>query len=178
MGKALLAIGFVRGDATAPRGDGGKIIAHVCNDVGAWGKGFVLALSRRWPQLAQAFKQWYQVQQSLIGDQGQSNFDANVKEAQLPGGDVKFFKGTVISMDPAEKPTKIVVGVSDPTVADATLTFDSPVTSPVKVGDVIEFSGVADSFTKSPYIITFSGVEGPDLKTTAPAKPKPHKKRA
>jgi O-acetyl-ADP-ribose deacetylase (regulator of RNase III) len=25
-----------------------KIVAHVCNDIGAWGKGFVVAVSRRW----------------------------------------------------------------------------------------------------------------------------------
>jgi len=40
-------IRYVIGDATAPVGDGPKIIAHVCNDAGGWGAGFVLALSRR-----------------------------------------------------------------------------------------------------------------------------------
>jgi O-acetyl-ADP-ribose deacetylase (regulator of RNase III) len=43
-------IHYVTGDATAPIGTGHKIIAHVCNDIGAWGAGFVLALSKRWPQ--------------------------------------------------------------------------------------------------------------------------------
>lgn len=41
-------IAYIIGDATQPQGDGQQIIAHVCNDVGAWGRGFVLALSRRW----------------------------------------------------------------------------------------------------------------------------------
>lgn len=41
-------IHYLTGDATAPLGRGNKIIAHVCNDVGAWGAGFVLALSKRW----------------------------------------------------------------------------------------------------------------------------------
>jgi hypothetical protein len=71
-------------------------------------------------------KQWYGVQQTLSGDQGQAKFESDVKGFQLPGGDVKFFKGTVISVDPAEKPTKIVVGVFDPAKPDATLMFDSP----------------------------------------------------
>ncbi|MFC9324984.1 macro domain-containing protein [Kitasatospora sp. NPDC057015] len=44
------AIDYVRGDASAPQGAGVKVIAHVCNDLGGWGKGFVLALSRRWPE--------------------------------------------------------------------------------------------------------------------------------
>lgn len=124
-----------------------------------------------------ALKQWYQVQQSLIGDQGQATFDSNIKDAQLPGGDVKLFKGTVISLDPADKPTKVVVGVFDPAKPDATLTFESPLTSPVKVGDVVEFSGVPDSYTKDPFMIVFKDVEGPNLKTTAPAKPKPARRK-
>lgn len=41
-------IQYVTGDATKPIGDGPKIIAHICNDLGKWGKGFVLALSKRW----------------------------------------------------------------------------------------------------------------------------------
>lgn len=43
-------IRYVIGDATHPVGDGLKVIAHLCNDVGAWGAGFVLAVSRRWPE--------------------------------------------------------------------------------------------------------------------------------
>ena len=43
-----MSIHFLTGDATHPVGDGNKIIAHVCNDVGKWGKGFVLAISKRW----------------------------------------------------------------------------------------------------------------------------------
>ncbi len=45
-----MQIQYIIGDATRPVGPGNKIIAHVCNDIGAWGTGFVLAVSRRWPQ--------------------------------------------------------------------------------------------------------------------------------
>lgn len=49
-------IRYLRGDATNPVGSASefKIIAHVCNDEGKWGKGFVLAVSKRWeaPELA------------------------------------------------------------------------------------------------------------------------------
>jgi O-acetyl-ADP-ribose deacetylase (regulator of RNase III) len=47
------------GDATAPSAEGNRVIAHICNDQGAWGKGFVLALSRRWKQPADAFRAWF-----------------------------------------------------------------------------------------------------------------------
>lgn len=36
------AIHYVKGDATCPMTPGTKIIAHICNDRGGWGKGFVL----------------------------------------------------------------------------------------------------------------------------------------
>jgi O-acetyl-ADP-ribose deacetylase (regulator of RNase III) len=41
-------INYIKGDATQPVGDGIKVIVHVCNNIGAWGAGFVLALSKRW----------------------------------------------------------------------------------------------------------------------------------
>lgn len=41
-------INYIKGDATAPVGDGKKIICHICNDVGGWGAGFVMALSKKW----------------------------------------------------------------------------------------------------------------------------------
>ena len=53
-------IEYVTGDATAPTGPGPKIIAHVCNDVGGWGLGFVLALSRRWREPEEAYLRWYE----------------------------------------------------------------------------------------------------------------------
>jgi O-acetyl-ADP-ribose deacetylase (regulator of RNase III) len=50
---------IVKGDAIAPQAGGNKIIAHVCNDRGGWGRGFVLALSRRWPEPEWAYRQWH-----------------------------------------------------------------------------------------------------------------------
>ncbi|MGW1536044.1 Appr-1-p processing protein [Streptomyces aureus] len=52
-------ISYVRGDATTPSVKGVKVIAHVCNDIGGWGKGFVLALSRRWPEPEAAYRAWH-----------------------------------------------------------------------------------------------------------------------
>ncbi|MFF4055762.1 macro domain-containing protein [Streptomyces sp. NPDC001668] len=52
-------ITYIRGDATAPSVKGTKLIAHVCNDIGGWGKGFVVAVSRRWPEPEAAYRAWY-----------------------------------------------------------------------------------------------------------------------
>ncbi|MGA5560400.1 macro domain-containing protein [Streptomyces platensis] len=52
-------ISYIKGDATAPQGKGVKVIAHICNDLGGWGKGFVLALSWRWPEPEAAYRRWH-----------------------------------------------------------------------------------------------------------------------
>ncbi len=52
-------ITYVRGDATAPQAKGVKIVAHVCNDLGGWGRGFVLAVSRRWDEPETAYRRWH-----------------------------------------------------------------------------------------------------------------------
>ncbi len=51
-------ITYLQGDATKPVGHGKIVIAHVCNDIGAWGRGFVLALSSRWPSVEHDYRRW------------------------------------------------------------------------------------------------------------------------
>jgi O-acetyl-ADP-ribose deacetylase (regulator of RNase III) len=46
----MSTIQYVRGDATLPIGIGSKLIAHVTNNRGGWGRGFVGALSKRWKE--------------------------------------------------------------------------------------------------------------------------------
>ncbi|MFE2924603.1 macro domain-containing protein [Streptomyces goshikiensis] len=50
---------IIAGDATCPQAKGPKIIAHVCNDIGGWGKGFVLAVSTRWPEPEARYREWH-----------------------------------------------------------------------------------------------------------------------
>jgi O-acetyl-ADP-ribose deacetylase (regulator of RNase III) len=52
-------ITYLKGDATCPQAKGNRIVAHVCNDIGGWGKGFVLALSRRWSQPEAEYRAWH-----------------------------------------------------------------------------------------------------------------------
>jgi len=55
----MTAITYLAGDVTTPHGSGAKLIAHVCNDLGAWGRGVVTALSRRWPEPEVAYRAWH-----------------------------------------------------------------------------------------------------------------------
>ena len=54
-----MAITYLKGDATQPQGKGNKIVAHICNDLGGWGKGFVLAISKRWREPEAAYRAWH-----------------------------------------------------------------------------------------------------------------------
>lgn len=55
-------INYIKGDATNPCADGNKIIVHICNDIGAWGKGFVMAISKRWKEPEKQYRDWFKSQ--------------------------------------------------------------------------------------------------------------------
>jgi hypothetical protein len=118
-----------------------------------------------------AFKVWYAVKQN-VQDKGDAFFNENVKEFELPGEAVpsKAFSGTVISVDPS----KVTIGVEDPTKPDATLEFSQPLPAAamdkVKVGEKLDFSGIADSYVKEPYMLTFKDPTIPGVQTAAPAR--------
>ncbi|CAM1343718.1 macro domain-containing protein [Tenacibaculum amylolyticum] len=58
-------IKYIKGDATNPIGEGNKIIVHVCNDIGGWGKGFVLAISKKWSEPEKEYKAWYKSRENF-----------------------------------------------------------------------------------------------------------------
>lgn len=51
-----IMIKYIKGDATEPIGEGIKLIVHVCNDIGGWGAGFVLALNNKWNTPEQEYR--------------------------------------------------------------------------------------------------------------------------
>lgn len=54
-----MSIDYIVGDATNPADEGPKIIVHVCNDIGGWGRGFVMAISERWPEPERRYRAWH-----------------------------------------------------------------------------------------------------------------------
>ncbi len=83
----MMEIEYVKGDATAPAGDGQKIIVHVCNDLGKWGKGFVLAISRHWKAPEKAYRAAYtDASQALaLGDVQFVQVDDSITVANMIG---------------------------------------------------------------------------------------------
>ena len=81
-----MAIQYLVGDATRPVGDGAKIIVHVCNDIGKWGRGFVLAVSRRWPEPERVFKALFKAgEESQLGDVQFVQVDPGITVANVIG---------------------------------------------------------------------------------------------
>jgi len=58
---AVRSIHYVNGDASkAQYGKGKKIIAQVCNDMGRWGKGFVMAITDTWGKHpGKLYRRWH-----------------------------------------------------------------------------------------------------------------------
>lgn len=65
-------IEYLKGDATLPVTSTNKIIVHVCNDIGAWGRGFVLAISKRWAEPEKQYRELAKLKTGL--EMGQVQF--------------------------------------------------------------------------------------------------------
>ena len=63
-----MPIDYVVGDATSPRAPGLKILVHCCNNVGAWGAGFVVALSRKWEAPERQYREWFSSERPELGE--------------------------------------------------------------------------------------------------------------
>lgn len=61
----MAEITYVKGNAVYPQGEGNKIIAHVCNNIGAWGAGFVLAISKRWSEPEREYRSMSSTERKL-----------------------------------------------------------------------------------------------------------------
>ena len=75
----MARITYLQGDATQPQSKGNRIIAHVCNDLGGWGKGFVLAISKRWPEPEAEYRLWRRDE----GKNENDGLEANVFRSHL-----------------------------------------------------------------------------------------------
>ncbi|MEI8204156.1 MAG: macro domain-containing protein [Bacteroidota bacterium] len=91
-----MRIKYLKGDATQPTDNKTKIIVHICNDLGGWGKGFVLAISKRWKQPEIEYRNWYKLKEleptptMQFQNIGHKEKYANEKKFEL--GNVQFVR--------------------------------------------------------------------------------------
>lgn len=77
---------YLKGDATSPVGDDHRVIVHVCNDLGKWGKGFVLAISKRWSKPEQIYKDSFKTEpKPSLGDVQFVQVDESLTVANIIG---------------------------------------------------------------------------------------------
>lgn len=90
----MIPIKYVEGDATLPQGDGRKIIAHICNDMGQWGAGFVIALSDRCTLPEEYYRRWYESEDSIPPELSDNQFElGNIQFAPFFYGRDHWLKG-------------------------------------------------------------------------------------
>ncbi|PCJ53308.1 MAG: Appr-1-p processing protein [Planctomycetota bacterium] len=81
-----MEINYLKGDATSPKVLGNKIITHICNDIGGWGKGFVLAISKKWPEPELKYREWYKSKKNFnLGEAQLVQVDCDIWIANLIG---------------------------------------------------------------------------------------------
>jgi hypothetical protein len=101
---------------------------------------------------------WKRIRQELEREGGQTYFETSMKGAELPGnvnGVVKF-TGKLVAMVPAVRPKELVLAVENPDKPDVTLHLASALPGKMDPGAEISFEGIPDSFSKDPFMVTFT----------------------
>lgn len=92
----LMPIKYIKGDATTPIGNDLKIIAHICNDIGGWGKGFVTAISRKWQNPEKEYRNWFKSEEfevtEIVEAEKIESTDTYSNEKKFKLGNVQFVK--------------------------------------------------------------------------------------
>lgn len=57
-------IKYINGDIFS--NDERRVICHICNDIGKWGKGFVLAISNKWKEPEIQYRKWHKSNNNFI----------------------------------------------------------------------------------------------------------------
>jgi len=94
---------------------------------------------------------WKNLKAELTGANGAAYFESSMKGAQVP-----TLRGKVVSMTPALKPKTVVMALEDGTTPDATLKFETALPGKVDAGTELSFEGVPESYTTSPFMVTFA----------------------
>jgi hypothetical protein len=99
-------------------------------------------LERTNPELAA----WKKLRKRLEAADGDAYFTESVRNTPLPK-----LKGTLIRATPARRPQELVVWIGAPNTEEITLRLSAPFPNEADPGTVLEFEGVPEAFTKTPF---------------------------
>jgi len=92
---------------------------------------------------------WKDLKAALTAPEGDTYFETNMKDALVPR-----LKGKLVAAAPASKPKELVLAIEN-SAGDVTLKLDGALPGKMEPGGEIEFEGIAKSFTKDPFMVTF-----------------------
>lgn len=91
-------IRYLDGDATVPT-QNNALITHVCNNWGGWGAGFVLAISKKWPEPEQAYRDWYKRIEDSVPQEREGDEFALGNVQFVPVFDHNYWVANMIAQD-------------------------------------------------------------------------------
>jgi hypothetical protein len=92
---------------------------------------------------------WKDLKAALTASEGDTYFETNMKDALVPR-----LKGKLVAALPASKPKELVLAIEN-SAGDVTLKLDGALPGKMEPGGEIEFEGIAKSFAKDPFMVTF-----------------------
>jgi tetratricopeptide (TPR) repeat protein len=92
---------------------------------------------------------WKDLKAALTAPAGDTYFETNMRDALVPR-----LKGRLVATSPASKPKELVLAIEN-SAGDVTLKLDGALPGKMEPGGEIEFEGIAKSFTKDPFMVTF-----------------------
>jgi len=103
------------------------------------------------PQARSGRDIWRDIKRALTASDGEEFF-TKMKDALVPGI-VPYWEGSFISGTFGERST-VMLGMTDPETPEVRLVIRSKVKTPPKRGDLIQFEGVARSYSREPFMLT------------------------
>ena len=92
---------------------------------------------------------WKDLKAALTAPAGDTYFETNMRDAIVPR-----LKGKLVAMSPAVKPKELILAIENP-AGDVRLKLDGALPGKMEPGGELEFEGVARSFAKDPFMVTF-----------------------
>lgn len=124
------------------------------------------------PQLAL----WKNMKDALIAANGEQYWESGLKGSEPPK-----MRGKIVSTKPETRPKEVLLDMDGDKVPDVTLKFETALPGKADPGTEIQFVGVASSYTKEPFMITFDTekekIEGWPAAAGAPARKGPATKK-
>ena len=109
----MVKLHYLIGDATNPIKKP-AMIGHCCNSIGGWGRGFVLALSAKFPEAEKKYREWFRTGNPQLGETQIVPVTPDISVANMIGQKGKHWEGNVppIRYDALKKALVMAYGVA------------------------------------------------------------------